>query len=54
MAYFEPGSRSCLRCGSTVSEPKYQTHIDFHERIDPEPVEEPTPEPEPEVPSEDA
>lgn len=39
MPYFEGGSRACTRCGCVVSDPQRQTHIDFHERIDPAPVE---------------
>jgi hypothetical protein len=39
MAYFEDGSRSCLRCGALVPDPNRDLHIEFHTRIDPEPAE---------------
>lgn len=48
MPYFEDGSRACTRCGCVVSDPARETHIAFHERVDPMPAEpEPTPDPEP-------
>lgn len=45
MTYFADDSRACTRCGCVVADPGRQAHIDFHERIDPMPVddtEEPT------------
>lgn len=43
MPYFTDGSRACLRCGCVVSDTQRETHVAFHERIDPWPVEEPEP-----------
>lgn len=37
--YFWEGSRACTRCGAVVSDPNRETHVAFHERIDPAPIE---------------